>query len=95
MAAPAATAEDATEMLACCRYGELEDAMALLDAGVLVDSVDSAGNTALHLSCANGHEAVVAMLLTRGARHLPNSSGNTPLHWAVSSKHKACVRLLL
>ncbi|CAM9377311.1 unnamed protein product [Choristocarpus tenellus] len=77
------------------RYGELEDVKSILDRGVNINYQDAHGNTALHLSCANGHAGVTRELLVRGAAHLPNGAGNRPLHWAIQNKHKACAVALL
>lgn len=49
------TEEDKLELLECARYGETEDLVALLDAGVEANFCDAGGNTALHKACANGH----------------------------------------
>lgn len=58
------------------RYGELEDVEAILSSGVDANHQDAHGNTALHLSCANGHADVIRALIKAGARHLPNGAGN-------------------
>lgn len=58
------------------RYGEVEDVEAILSSGVGADHQDKHGNTALHLSCANGHPDVVRALIKAGATHLPNAAGN-------------------
>jgi ankyrin repeat protein len=51
----------------CARYGELADVSALLAAGVPADVADGEGRTALFLAAANGHAAVVQLLLAHGA----------------------------
>jgi ankyrin repeat protein len=44
----------------------------------------------------SGHEAVVALLLEKGAElETKDSSGQTPLSWAAGSGHEAVVKLLL
>lgn len=58
------------------RYGELEDVEANLSSGVDANHQDAHGNTALHLSCANGHADVIRALIKAGASHLPNAAGN-------------------
>ncbi|CAN0182053.1 unnamed protein product, partial [Ectocarpus fasciculatus] len=45
------------------RYGELEDVEAILSSGVDANHQDAHGNTALHLSCANGHADVIRALI--------------------------------
>jgi ankyrin repeat protein len=64
-AAPAAPAPSQ-----CARYGELADVSALLAAGVPADVADGEGRTALFLAAANGHAAVVQLLLAHGAVRL-------------------------
>ncbi|CAM9698112.1 unnamed protein product, partial [Discosporangium mesarthrocarpum] len=83
------------DLLDCSRYGELEDVKALLDSGINPDYQDPHGNTALHLSCANGHANVVRVLLEKGAKPLPNSTGNRPIHWAIQNRHEECAKVLL
>lgn len=78
----AASAEDCAELLECARYGETEDVVALLRAGVPADFCDAAGNTALHRAAANGHVAAIAALAAAGARLTRNGAGSTALHWA-------------
>jgi ankyrin repeat protein len=57
---------------------------------------DSHGGTALHRAAGSGHEAVVRLLLEKGADvKARDSYGRTALHWAASSGHEAVVRLLL
>ena len=91
--------EAAAELRDCARHGEVDACRALLDAwsaeAALADARDAARSTPLHKACANGHASTVRLLLSRGARHLPNDSGNTPLHWAAGGGHAACVKLLL
>eukprot|EP00795_Rhopilema_esculentum_P001786 gene1786-16273_t len=62
---------------------------------VSVDSCDDEGLTALHMSCANGHEAVVRFLLTRGASlDIVCRHGWTPLMFAAYYGHQSIVNLL-
>lgn len=84
-------------MLACARYGEVEDLkeMLLENPNIPIDYQNESHNTALHYASANGNTESVEYLLERGARHLQNSSGNTPLHWAVQNKQAGAVRALL
>ena len=60
-----------------------------------IDSCDDEGLTGLHISCANGHEAVVRFLLTRGASlDLNCRHGWTPLMFAAYYGHQNIVHLL-
>jgi ankyrin repeat protein len=83
------TEEDMLEVLEFARYGELEDLELYLSApNASVDFVRPVdGSTALHMAAANGHAAVAAALLARGARMLPNHAGNTPLLQASGRGH--------
>ena len=66
-----------------CRYGEVDDVESILSGGVDANHKDAHGNTALHLSCANGHADVVRALIKGGASHLPNGAGNRYLRTVV------------
>ena len=71
------------EFLLCARYGELEEMLEELAKGADVMARGDGGNTALHMACANGHEAIVAALLDQGAEpSATNDCGNTPAHYA-------------
>ncbi|KAL7471716.1 hypothetical protein ACHAXS_012014 [Conticribra weissflogii] len=101
--------EAAEELLDCARHGEVDAVRAILDvwgdgnhedddddgSRRTVDATDASGSTSLHKASANGHASTVRLLLSRGARHLPNESGNTPLHWAAGAGHAEVVKLLL
>lgn len=89
------TKEDCDELLECARYGEDENIIIYLDAGVDVNYQDDGGNTALHRACANGHLRVATLLVERGAKFLKNHSSSTPLHWAALNGHKEIVSLLM
>ncbi|HTM03312.1 MAG TPA: ankyrin repeat domain-containing protein [Vicinamibacterales bacterium] len=56
----------------------------LLDRGVDVNAINSAGATALHAAVARG-DAVVKTLAARGALLLPNNNGFTPLDVALGA----------
>lgn len=52
--------------------------------------------TALHYAAANGHVAVVQLLLSCGADPMAcNPQKNTPLHWAAANGHLETVRAML
>uniref|UniRef100_A0A3B5A7V4 Ankyrin repeat domain 44 n=1 Tax=Stegastes partitus TaxID=144197 RepID=A0A3B5A7V4_9TELE len=55
------------------------------------------GNTALHVACFNGKDAVVSELIDYGANvSQPNNKGFTPLHFAATSTHGAlCLEFLV
>ena len=58
--------------------GAVEAVTLLLDRGVPINATNKAGNTALHGSVSRG-DAVVKLLLDRGAKIVKNNAGLTPL----------------
>jgi serine/threonine-protein phosphatase 6 regulatory ankyrin repeat subunit C len=62
-----------------------------------IDEPNSFGNTALHVACYMGQEAVATELVNHGANvNQPNRSGFTPLHLAaVSTNGALCLELLV
>jgi ankyrin repeat protein len=52
-------------------------------------------NTGHEWAVQEGHEAVVKLLLERGAELEKNYYGRTPLSWAAIYGHEAVVKLLL
>lgn len=98
---------DFAELLACARYGELDELKELVTSYsskpasdlLALSSPDVHGSaTALHMAAANGHTEVVAYLvetLPKQALNARNEGGNTPLHWACLNGHKDAVELLL
>ncbi|KAI9770862.1 MAG: hypothetical protein M1839_003025 [Geoglossum umbratile] len=66
------------------------------DNRIEADSKDSSGQTPLSLAAEMGHEAVVKLLLEKGAElESKCRSGRTPLLWAAERGHEAVVKLLL
>ena len=82
---------DPSELLACARYGEIEDIQAFVEQHaafgddeikrLLQQVTDNSGNTPLHMAAANGHADIVRLLI-KYIDITPNNSGNTPFHWA-------------
>lgn len=55
-----------------------------------------AGNTALHIACLAGQEAVARALLGAGAKaDAQSAAGFTPLYMAAQENHAGCVKMLL
>jgi uncharacterized protein len=64
--------------------GAVEAVTILLDRGVPIDTTNQAGNTALHGAVSRG-DAVVKLLLDRGAKMVKNDAGLTPLDIAMGA----------
>ncbi|TNN57224.1 Serine/threonine-protein phosphatase 6 regulatory ankyrin repeat subunit C [Liparis tanakae] len=64
---------------------------------LLIDEPNGFGNTALHVACYMGQEAVATELVNHGANvNQPNKCGYTPLHLAaVSTNGALCLELLV
>lgn len=68
----------------------------MIDHNVRVDAADTAGATPLHLASACGHEKIVELLNSSGARiNVRDRRGCTPLHWACTKDHAPVVEKLL
>lgn len=86
------------ELLDAARYNDIDVVRALLKChpGICDFQDSNTGNTALHMASANGHEAVVQLLLSVGANAtITNHAGNTPLHWASANGQDTVVQVLL
>ena len=86
--------------LECARFGELDDMKnALKDAekDFNYNIKDFNGNTALHMSSANGYLNIVKFLIEdlKCDINCKNNSNNTPLHWAALNGQKDIVCYLL
>ena len=78
-------------------FGIQEAAHILLQRWQNVDLSDSYGRTPLSYAAENGHDAVVRLLLDKGAdiESKDYNRGRTPLSWAAENGHEAVVKLLL
>ena len=69
-----------------CRRGNLELLLECLDLNIPVNSIDQAGNTALHWACHSGSVACLEKLIERCGNmlsySLKNRLGDTALHMA-------------
>jgi len=77
--------------------GKLQDFQKLYDESPeRVEITDDNGNTALHLSSANGHLCIVDFILQHGGYiNAQNNSGDTPLHEAVRNVQTTIIDFLL
>ncbi len=76
--------------------GRVDDITPLLDAGVVVDTTDEAGGTALHFAAMGGHMKVVVLLVARGADvNFADKEGITALHLAAIEGKDLVVSFLL
>jgi hypothetical protein len=78
-------------------FGLREAIMALLKSGHDLDVKDTYNQTPLSWAARNGHEAVVKLLLEKGAEleSKENRYGQTPLSWAARNGRETVVKLLL
>ncbi|KAG8907061.1 hypothetical protein FRB99_005438 [Tulasnella sp. 403] len=95
------THDDLEELLLSCRYGELDEVREFVDTfgkEHLSSVRDENGNTVLHMTCGNGHTALLEYLLPLVPPELlsvANNSRSTPLHWATTNKHMDVIQRLV
>ena len=81
------------------KLGQLETVQDILDQrSVDINDKNSAHETPLHLACALGHNVIVHMLMTNGARlsmYARDSYNNVPIHRAASMGHISIVDMLI
>lgn len=68
MASILAAAEPGDDLRAAARKGQTQQVASLVARGVLIDSPDRDGHTALMLAAQRGHAATVKLLLAKGAK---------------------------
>ncbi|XP_033645288.1 transient receptor potential cation channel subfamily A member 1-like [Asterias rubens] len=80
------------------RYGRYNSCRRLLDSAIgpnIINDVDGAGMTALHIASLSGHSKVISMLILRGALLHRDYKGRTPLHLAAMGGYLDSVQTLL
>ena len=89
--------QGATPLLVAAQWGHTDICCILLARGSDVNEMElKTKHTALHKAARAGHEALVEVLLSRGAIVDPREyTGATPLHGACQGGHLACVLTLL
>ena len=80
-----------TPLLAAAAWGECDVVKLLLDHRSQINTVDSAGFTALHYACQGGHSSCVAALIDRGCDH---SIANHDGHLAIQLTTREDIRKL-
>ncbi len=91
---------DSTAVIKAAKAGDAGRVRAILDADPsLLHARDKDGSMPLHCAAWKGHEAVVALLLERGADvSIENENdhwGGTPLHAAAHANNKPIAELLI
>jgi ankyrin repeat protein len=87
-----------TPLHAAVLIGSVDLTELLLQHGSKISSVDSYGQTALHICAGSSNEQCLAMLLDHGGDEFIDSVdiyGNTPLHHSAYNGNINCARLLL
>jgi ankyrin repeat protein len=86
-----------TCLMTASQAGHVDMVQVMLEARADVKGKGDDGVPVLHRAAENGHEAVVKLLLDKGAELESKDSiyGGTPLLWAAENGHEAVVKLLL
>ena len=78
------------------RHNKVQEVEDTIAAGFPIDTRDEHGNTALMVSCQNGHKRLAKLCMKYGANpDTTNHQGNTSLHYAVSYGYQALAKYLI
>jgi ankyrin repeat protein len=85
------------QIIVAASKGDIETVRHLLQKDGIMNADDENGFSAIHHASSNGHENIVAILLSAGVTidDDTNNEGQTPLHMAVEHNHINVVSLLL
>jgi cytohesin len=86
-----------SQIIVAASKGDIEIVKHLLQKDSYINADDENGFSAIHHASSNGHENIVAILLSAGVNidDQTNNRGQTPLHMAVEHNHINVVSLLL
>lgn len=74
--------------------GNYRSLVSLISFGVDINSQSDDGTIALMCAAYNGHENIVRVLFSNGAKDIANLKGNDALTWAKKKGHSSVVQLL-
>ena len=84
------------DFFAHVRHNKVQEVEDTIAAGFPIDTRDEHGNTALMVSCQNGHKRLAKLCMKYGANpDTTNHQGNTSLHYAVSYGYQALAKYLI
>ena len=88
-----------TEFYECCRYGDEETGISILESYPDIDPCkpDEFGTTPLHAAAANGLVKLMEILVKRPGINLnvETPGGNTPLHYAAINRNSKIIAILV
>ncbi|THG99956.1 hypothetical protein EW145_g7162 [Phellinidium pouzarii] len=101
-AIPGPTIDEQEDVMLACRYGDIDDVREFVEkygVDALAAVRSDNGNSVLHMVCGNGHEDLLAYLLSIPVPPFllsaANSAGSTPLHWAALNAHLSAAKQLV
>jgi ankyrin repeat protein len=83
---------------AAAKHGDIVTVAEILESDRnIIDTLDSSGESALHLAIRNDHVNIVELLIKSGSNMIdtPNKHGYVPIHMAVLNSKKQMIELLI